>query len=83
MQRKYSLDTNIANQRCSLTCFPGGSDGEESAFSGSDQVQSLGWEDPLENGWQPAPVFLPREFHGQRSLVSYSPCGRKDLDTTK
>ena len=23
--------------------------------------------------WQPAPVFLPGEFHGQRSLVGYSP----------
>ena len=24
-------------------------------------VQSLGWEDPLEEGWQPTPVFLPGE----------------------
>jgi len=23
--------------------------------------------------WQPTPVFLPGEFHGQRSLVGYSP----------
>ena len=23
--------------------------------------------------WQPTPVFLPRESHGQRSLVGYSP----------
>ena len=28
-------------------------------------VQSLGWEDPLKREWQPTPVFLPREFHGQ------------------
>ena len=39
------------------------------------QVQSL--EDPLENGMQPTPVFLPGEFHGQRSLVGYSPWGSK------
>ena len=26
---------------------------------------------------QPAPVFLPRESHGQRSLVSYSPWGQR------
>ena len=32
------------------------------------QVQSLGWEDPLEKGMVPTPVFLPGEFHGQRSL---------------
>ena len=32
------------------------------------QVQS--WEDPWKREWQqPAPVFLPGEFHGQRSLV--------------
>ena len=35
-------------------------------------VQSLGWEDPLEEGMQPTPVFLPGEFHGQRSLVGYT-----------
>ena len=26
---------------------------------------------------QPTPIFLPGEFHGQRSLVGYGPCGRK------
>ena len=30
--------------------------------------------------WQPTPVFLPGEFHGQRSLVSYSPWDSKELD---
>ena len=25
--------------------------------------------------WQPTPVFLPGEFHGQRSLAGYSPWG--------
>ena len=39
------------------------------------QVQSLGWEDPLEKKWQPTPVFLPGEFHEQRSLVGYSTWG--------
>ena len=33
------------------------------------ETQSLGWEDPWRRKWQPTPVFLPREFHGQRSLV--------------
>ena len=31
---------------------------------------------------QPAPVFLPGEFHGQRSLAGYSPWGGKESDTT-
>ena len=38
-------------------------------------VQSLGQEDPLGKKWQPTPVFLPGEFHRQRSLVGYSPWG--------
>ena len=33
--------------------------------------------------WQPTPVFLPGEFHGQRSLVGYSPWGHKELDMTE
>ena len=31
---------------------------------------------------QPSPVFLPGKSHGQRSLVGYSPWGRKELDVT-
>ena len=38
---------------------------------------------PVEGNAQPTPVFLPGEFHGQRSLVGYSPWGRKELDTTE
>ena len=48
-------------------------------------VQSLGvgrgWgggEDPWRGEWQPSPVFLPGEFHGQRSLAGYSPWGHKE-----
>ena len=46
------------------------------------QVQSLGWEDPLEKEME-TPVFLPGEFHGQKSLAGYSPWGHKELDTTE
>ena len=31
----------------------------------------------------PTPVFLPGEFHGQRSLEGYSPWGHKESDTTE
>ena len=34
-------------------------------------------------GWQPTPGFLPGEFHGQRSLVDYSPWSCKESDTTE
>ena len=38
---------------------------------------------PWRRAWQPTPVFLPRKFHGQRSLAGYSPCGCKELDMTE
>ena len=47
------------------------------------KVQSLGQEDPLEKGMATTPEFLPGEFHGPRSLASYSPWGHKELDKTE
>ena len=42
------------------------------------QVQSLGREEPLEKERLPTPIFWPGGFHGQRSLVGYSPWGCKE-----
>ena len=47
------------------------------------QVQSLGWEDPLEEEMATHSVFLPGKSHGQKSLAGYSPWGRKELDMTE
>ena len=38
---------------------------------------------PWRREWLPTPVFLPGEFHKQRSLLGYSPWGHKESDTTK
>ena len=38
---------------------------------------------PWRRKWQPTSVFLPGEFHGQRSLVGYSPWGYRESDTTE
>ena len=38
-------------------------------------VPSLGREDPWRREWQPTPVFLPGNSHGQRSLAGYTPLG--------
>ena len=46
-------------------------------------VQSLGQEDLLEEGMTTHFSILAGESHGQRSLVGYSPWGRKELDTTE
>ena len=45
------------------------------------QVWSLGQEDPWRRKWHP--VFLHGKAHGQRSLVGYSPWGRKKSDTAE
>ena len=44
-------------------------------------VQSLGWEDPLEEGM--ATHSSTDAWRRQRSLVGYSPWGHKDSDTTE
>ena len=46
------------------------------------QVQSLGWKD-LEKEMSTHSSILPGEAHGQRSMVAYSPRGRKELNTTE
>ena len=38
---------------------------------------------PWRKEWQPTPVFLPLELHGQKRLVGYSPWGQKELDMTE
>ena len=37
---------------------------------------------PWRRKWQPTPVFLPGESNGRKSLVGYSPWGRKESDAT-
>ena len=38
---------------------------------------------PWRREWLPTPVFLPGEFHGQKSLAGYSSWGPKEMDTTE
>jgi len=46
-------------------------------------VRSLGWEDLLEKEMTTHSIILLRDFHGQRSLVGYSPWDFKELDVTE
>ena len=64
--------------------FPGVSDGKESTCNAGDLslIPGLGGS-PEEVERLPTPVFLPGEFHGQRSLVGYRPWGLKESDTTE
>ena len=36
---------------------------------------------PWRRAWQPTPVFLNGESHGQGSLVGYTPWGHRESDT--
>ena len=57
--------------------FPGGSDGKASAYNVGDPGSIPGSGRSRRRKWQPAPVLLPGESHGWRSLVGYSPWGRR------
>ena len=65
-----------------LRGFPG-----DSAVKNQPAKQPVfipGWgRFPGEGFWKAKPVFLPREFHGQRSLADYNPLGCRELDTTE
>ena len=42
-------------------------------------IQPLGQKDPWRNEWLPTPLFLPGEFHGEKSLAGYSPWACKNV----
>ena len=64
---KYSIPWWLRWLRICLQCSKPGFD---------PWVRKIPWR----REWQPTAIFLPGEFHGQRSLVGYSPWGRKELD---
>ena len=63
--------------------FPGGSDGKASAYNVGDpgSIPGLG-RSPGEGNGNPL-QYLAGKSHGRRSLVGYSPWGRKESDTTE
>ena len=78
---EWVAELNWSEDGCTLG-FPGGSDSKEPACNAGGPGSILGkilWR----REWQSTPVFLPGEFHGQRSLVGYSPWGCKELDMTE
>ena len=42
-------------------------------------VRKISWR----RKWQPTPVSLPGESHGQRNVASYGPWGRKESERTE
>ena len=77
---------SFAVQFCTPTYmgFPGGSDGKEPACSAGDLglVPGLG-RSPGGGHGNPLQYSCLENLHGQRSLVGYSPWGRKESDMTE
>ena len=68
----------------SMHSFPAGSVVKASARNAGDLGSIPGsGKIPWRRKWQPTPVFLPGESHGQRSLLGCSPRGRKESDATE
>ena len=70
---------NILSPIFILKGFPSGSDDKESTcneggLSSIPRVEKIPWR----REWLSTPVFLPGEFHEQRSLVGYSPRSYKE-----
>ena len=64
-----------------VAIFPGDLDGKESTCNAG--FNAWVWKIPWRREWQPTPVFLPGESHGQGSLAGYSPWGLKESDMTE
>ena len=67
--------------RSTFLGFPGGASGKEPACQ-YRRCKRRGFDPwvgkiPWKRTWQPTPVFLPGESHGQRSLAGYSPWGQR------
>ena len=61
----------------------GGSESKETVQCRRPGFDSWVGKIPWSRKWQPIPVFLTGEFHGQRSLAGYSLWGHKEVDTTE
>ena len=64
---------------------PHGTSGKEATChcGGIRDLGSIPGKTPWRRAWQPTPVSLPGESHGQRSLVGYSPWGCTESDMTE
>ena len=69
VQQETGMGQPARPRACSVPCLTG-------------RHKRLGFE-PCRRKWQPTPVFLVGKFHGQRSLVGYSPRGHKELNMTE
>ena len=87
-----TIETAITTTNCTvitvtLWLYPGGASGKELSCQ-CRRHKRTGFDPwvgkiPWGRVWQPTPVFLPGDFHRQRSLVGYGPQDRKESYTTE
>ena len=53
------------------------------ASAGDTRLGLDPWMEKIPWRGQPTPLFLPGKFHGQSSLIGYSPKGHKESDTAE
>ena len=73
MLAKQNITLNFGLPQCLI--------GKESTYN--QGYTGNGFDPWVKREWQPIPVFLPAESHGQRSMVGYGPWGHKELDPTE
>ena len=86
--RRLAFFTVQLSHLCPLQMgFPGGASGKKPICQGRrPKIRGFNpWvgKIPWRRKWQPTPVFLPGESHGQRSLAGYAPLHLKESDTTE
>ena len=82
-KRKKIFGNRIISTYILISGFPNGSVVKNLPAVPETQVRSLGQEDPMEEEMATHSSIPAWKFHGQRSLVSYSPWGHKELNTTE
>ena len=83
IRKHYRLRTPLYSKSISGPGLPKWFSGKQSACQADvGSTPGLG-RFPWRRKWQPTPVFLPGKSHGQRSLLGYSPWGRKESDMSE
>ena len=91
MLTRYVVNQATKAVKRKLCSIPGTSQGAivvKNPLANAGDLRDMGFIPSLERcpgggKWQPTPIFLPGEFHGQRSLVGYSPWNCRESGMTE
>ena len=83
-----TLFVNFKRNTHYILGFPSGAGSREPACNAGNLGSTPGFDSwvgkiPWRREWQPTPIFLPGEFHGQKSLEVYGLWDHKESDLTE